>query len=254
MAPVQPHGTARTFTVGLAVGFALGAVVVCAVVWQYGNLIGARAAMVQSAGKAPAAVDRGDAGTEDVDAPVIQRGDSSPPPAQPFLAGTAPPPTATTEAGAVIGPAPGGSDDLADRELAIPVEGVRQDQLVRTFDDRRSSSRLHEAIDILAPTGTPVKAVEDGGIARLFYSKAGGITVYQFDPSEKYCYYYAHLDRYADGLNEGDRVRKGQVLGYVGTSGNAAKDTPHLHFAVFRLTAEKHWWEGTPIDPYSVLR
>jgi murein DD-endopeptidase MepM/ murein hydrolase activator NlpD len=99
-----------------------------------------------------------------------------------------------------------------------------------------------------------VKAVEDGTIARLFHSRAGGITIYQFDPSQQFCYYYAHLSRYAPNLKEGERVRKGQVIGYVGTSGNAPKATPHLHFAIFRLTAEKRWWEGTPIDPYDVLR
>jgi murein DD-endopeptidase MepM/ murein hydrolase activator NlpD len=98
-----------------------------------------------------------------------------------------------------------------------------------------------------------VKAVDAGTIARLFYSKAGGITIYQFDPSERFCYYYAHLERYADGLREGDVVKKGQVVGYVGISGNAPKNTPHLHFAVFRLTAAKRWWEGTPIDPYDLL-
>ena len=114
--------------------------------------------------------------------------------------------------------------------------------------------RQHEAIDILAPRNTPVKAVEGGKIARLFFSKAGGITVYQFDPTEQYCYYYAHLERYADGLVEGQELRKGQVIGYVGTPGNAPKDTPHLHFAIFRLTEAKRWWEGTPIDPYDVLR
>ena len=101
---------------------------------------------------------------------------------------------------------------------------------------------------------TPVRAVESGRIARLFFSKAGGITIYQFDPTERFCYYYAHLERYAEGLREGQRVQKGQVIGYVGTSGNAPEDTPHLHFAIFRLTAEKHWWEGTPIDPYDILR
>jgi murein DD-endopeptidase MepM/ murein hydrolase activator NlpD len=85
-------------------------------------------------------------------------------------------------------------------------------------------------------------------------AQAGATTIYQFDPTEQYCYYYAHLERYADGLREGDKVRKGQVIGYVGTSGNAPKSTPHLHFAIFKLTAEKHWWEGTPIDPYDVLR
>jgi peptidoglycan LD-endopeptidase LytH len=126
--------------------------------------------------------------------------------------------------------------------------------LTRQFSDKRGSARLHEALDIIAPRNTPVKAVEDGRIARLFFSKAGGITIYQFDPSERYCYYYAHLERYADGLREDDLVRKGQVIGYVGTSGNAPKDTPHLHFAIFQLTDQKRWWEGTPIDPYDVLQ
>jgi murein DD-endopeptidase MepM/ murein hydrolase activator NlpD len=129
---------------------------------------------------------------------------------------------------------------------------VNPDNLVRSFADARGG-RKHEALDILAPRNTPVKAVEDGRIARLFSSKAGGITIYQFDPSEQFCYYYAHLERYAEGLAEGDAVRKGQVIGYVGTSGNAPTDTPHLHFAIFQLTAAKRWWEGTPIDPYDVL-
>jgi murein DD-endopeptidase MepM/ murein hydrolase activator NlpD len=142
---------------------------------------------------------------------------------------------------------------LADRDLDIPVKGVTSNQLVRSFHDKRGG-REHEAIDILAPRNTPVLAVEDGTVARLFVSKAGGNTVYQFDPNSEYCYYYAHLERYADGLREGDRVMKGQVIGYVGTSGNAPKDTPHLHFAVFRLTPDKHWWEGTPLDPYDILR
>jgi peptidoglycan LD-endopeptidase LytH len=144
--------------------------------------------------------------------------------------------------------------DLDARNLAIPVQGIAPDKLVRSFHETRSGSRDHEAIDILAPTGTPVIAVEDGTIAKLFVSKAGGITIYQFDPGRQYSYYYAHLDRYADGLKEGATVHRGQVLGYVGTSGNAPKNTPHLHFAVFRLTPEKQWWQGTPIDPYDILR
>jgi peptidoglycan LD-endopeptidase LytH len=144
--------------------------------------------------------------------------------------------------------------DLEARNLLVPVQGIDPNKLVRSFHDIRSGSREHEAIDILAPTGTPVVAVEDGTIAKLFVSKAGGNTIYQFDPGRDYSYYYAHLDRYADGLNEGASVHRGQVIGYVGTSGNAPKDTPHLHFAVFRLTAEKQWWTGTPIDPYDILR
>jgi murein DD-endopeptidase MepM/ murein hydrolase activator NlpD len=144
--------------------------------------------------------------------------------------------------------------ELTARRLTIPVAGVHADKLVRSYHDARSSRRQHEAIDILAPRNTPVIAVEDGTVAKLFESKAGGLTLYQFDPGQQYSYYYAHLERYANGLKEGDHIRRGQVLGYVGTSGNAPKDTPHLHFAVYRLTAEQHWWQGTPIDPYDILR
>jgi len=148
---------------------------------------------------------------------------------------------------------PPSAPELRDRRLQMPVDGIKASDLRRQFSDQRGGHK-HEAIDILAPRNTPVRAVEDGTIARLFFSKAGGITVYQFDPSGRFCYYYAHLERYADGLREGQSVGRGQVLGYVGTSGNAPKDTPHLHFAVFRLTEDKRWWEGTPIDPYDILR
>jgi murein DD-endopeptidase MepM/ murein hydrolase activator NlpD len=153
-----------------------------------------------------------------------------------------------------VGPPPSSPTQLEDRHLLIPVEGVQPGELTRQFNDERGGSRRHEAIDIPAPRHTPVRAVEDGTIARLFYSKAGGITVYQFDPTSDFCYYYAHLERYAEGLREGEAVRRGQIIGYVGTSGNAPKTTPHLHFAIFRLTEARHWWEGTPIDPYDVFR
>lgn len=143
--------------------------------------------------------------------------------------------------------------DLASRRLSIPVAGVEADDLVDTFAELRGASRRHEAMDILAPRHTPVVAVEDGTIARLFLSVAGGTTVYQFDRSNRFVYYYAHLEGYARGLSEKDRVRRGQVIGYVGTSGNAPKDTPHLHFAIFKLTEERRWWEGTPVDPLPVL-
>lgn len=163
-------------------------------------------------------------------------------------------PAPTSGHDGVIPPSAPEAKELAARNLAVPVSGVSPDKLVRSYHDARSGGREHEALDILAPRNTPVVAVEDGTIARLFFSKAGGITVYQFDPSREYSYYYAHLERYADGLKEGDTVHRGQVIGYVGTSGNAPKDTPHLHFAIFRLTPDKHWWEGTPIDPYDILR
>jgi murein DD-endopeptidase MepM/ murein hydrolase activator NlpD len=144
--------------------------------------------------------------------------------------------------------------DLKERDLILPVEGVSREDLRDTFHEVRGAGRQHEAMDILAPRHTPVVAVEDGTIAKLFSSKLGGITVYQFDPSQRFAYYYAHLERYADGLDEGRGVKRGQVLGYVGTSGNAPKDTPHLHFAIFELTPERQWWKGTAIDPFTVFR
>ncbi len=143
---------------------------------------------------------------------------------------------------------------LRARQLRLPIATVDRDDLQSSFTDRRGDTRRHEAIDILAPRNTPVLAVEAGTVARLFESKAGGITVYQYDPHGRYVYYYAHLERYASGLDEGDIVRPGQILGYVGTSGNAPPNTPHLHFAIFKLTNAKRWWEGTPIDPYAVLK
>ena len=145
-------------------------------------------------------------------------------------------------------------EELRSRRLTVPVQGYDPAKLQQTFDDERGGSRRHEAIDILAPRHTPVVAVEDGTIARLFTSKAGGITLYQYDPRERFVYYYAHLERYADGLIEGAPLRRGQVIGSVGTSGNAPPNTPHLHFAIFEMTERKRWWEGVPVDPFLVLR
>jgi murein DD-endopeptidase MepM/ murein hydrolase activator NlpD len=137
--------------------------------------------------------------------------------------------------------------------LVIPVVGVSAADLRDQFADPRSGGRRHEAVDILAKRNTPVVAADDGKIAKLFDSKAGGLTVYQFDPSETYALYYAHLESYAPGLDEGDTVRRGQVIGYVGTSGNAPKDVPHLHFAIFRLGPDRRWWQGEAVNPYPLL-
>lgn len=139
-------------------------------------------------------------------------------------------------------------------QLLIPVAGINASALKDTFNDARGSEDHHEAIDILAPKGTPVFAVADGKIAKLFNSKPGGLTVYQFDTGEKFAYYYAHLDRYAAEVKEGMTLRRGDLVGYVGTSGNADPKTPHLHFAVFELGPEKQWWKGSPINPYPLLR
>lgn len=146
---------------------------------------------------------------------------------------------------------PGHEDD--GRPI-IPVVGVAPDALQSSFGDARSGNRRHEAIDILAPRGTPVVAAVDGRIVKLFTSAAGGLTIYQFDERETLCYYYAHLDAYATPLAEGQRVRRGDLIGYVGTTGNAPPDTPHLHFAISVLGPDRQWWEGEPIDPYPVLR
>ena len=142
--------------------------------------------------------------------------------------------------------------ELLQRDLAMPVVGVDPGTLQPTFHAPRGE-RTHEALDILAPKGTPVVAADDGEIVKLFYSDRGGKTIYQFDPPQRYCYYYAHLDRYAGGLAEKQHVKRGEVIGYVGSTGNASPDAPHLHFAIFRLGPERRWWEGTPIDPYPVL-
>ena len=141
---------------------------------------------------------------------------------------------------------------LRDKHLKMPVD-VDRDDLRDTFSDARGGSRAHEALDIMASRHAAVRAVEDGHIQKLFTSKAGGLTIYEFDPTETFTYYYAHLDRYADGLREGQMVKRGEVIGYVGSSGNASPDAPHLHFAIFRLTPERQWWKGEPINPYPVF-
>jgi peptidoglycan LD-endopeptidase LytH len=172
-----------------------------------------------------------------------------------------PPPTARAApsdevARAAAAPPPIGEDVADDvralrgKDLIVPVSGLKASSLHSTFGELRGDARAHEALDILAPRGTPVVAATDGRIVKLFTSARGGLTIYQFDPEERYCYYYAHLDGYAANLKEGDVVKKGETLGYVGTTGNAAPGTPHLHFAINRLGPDKHWWEGEPIDPY----
>lgn len=138
--------------------------------------------------------------------------------------------------------------------LLIPVEGVTADHLKSSFNEARGGGfRIHHALDILAPRGTPVHAAVAGTIRKLFVSKAGGITIYEFDRDEQKVYYYAHLDRYAGLLHEGQSVEQGDVIGYVGTTGNAPANTPHLHFAIAILPPTKEWWKGDPIDPYPLL-
>ncbi len=138
--------------------------------------------------------------------------------------------------------------------LLVPVQGVTAAQLHDTFSDARAAGRVHEAIDIMAPRGTQVLAVADGTVEKLFTSVPGGLTIYQFEPSGRYAYYYGHLDRYAEGLREHQAIRRGDVIGYVGSTGNADPSAPHLHFAIFELGPERQWWKGAPINPYPVLK
>jgi murein DD-endopeptidase MepM/ murein hydrolase activator NlpD len=144
--------------------------------------------------------------------------------------------------------------DVPRGRLRMPLDGEDVESLKGGFAETRGRDRPHEAVDMLAPRNTPVHAVDDGSIAKLFTSKAGGLTIYQFDPGGRVCYYYAHLERYADGLKDGQKVSQGDVIGYVGTTGNAPPNTPHLHFAVFELNADKRWWQGRAIDPYRVFK
>jgi murein DD-endopeptidase MepM/ murein hydrolase activator NlpD len=144
-------------------------------------------------------------------------------------------------------------EELRVRGLAFPVAGIPR-SMSDSFDDPRGGSRLHRAVDIMAPRGTPVRAVDGGTIVKLASTGAGGTTIYQYDPAERFCYYYAHLRDYAPGLREGQKVVRGDVIGYVGTTGNAPKSAPHLHFAIFRLDDRKEWWNGTPVNPYPLLR
>ncbi|MFN2634141.1 MAG: M23 family metallopeptidase [Thermoanaerobaculia bacterium] len=178
-----------------------------------------------------------------------------------------PTPTAHAAAGAAAAPlaapleTPRPSSPLAGAlaisdmgRLLLPVHGARIAALKDNFLETRSNgSRPHDAIDILAPRGTPVLAAATGTVAKLFTSQQGGLTVYQFDPTGTWAYYYAHLDRYAPGLAEGVTLSRGERVGDVGSTGNASPEAPHLHFAIFRLGPEKHWWKGEPVNPYPLL-
>jgi peptidoglycan LD-endopeptidase LytH len=135
-----------------------------------------------------------------------------------------------------------------------PIVGLKGKDLHDSFSEIHNGHR-HEAIDIMEPRGTQVHAVADGIIKKIFFSKGGGgKTIYEFDQTESYCYYYAHLDGYAPGLHEGQHVSTGEVIGYTSSTGNASHEAPHLHFAVYELGRDKRWWRGRAIDPYPRLK
>ncbi|MDR0184224.1 M23 family metallopeptidase [Lysobacter arvi] len=208
-------------------------------------LLGANAALFhygRERGNVPAVVDATASPVASTTASPSRATTPAPPAADPRTAAVANTPLPDTDANAAeVG------------ALTIPVQGVTAAQLHDTFSDARAQGRVHEALDIMAPRGTPVIAVADGTIEKLFTSVPGGLTIYQFEPSGRYAYYYAHLDRYADGLHEKQAIRRGEVIGYVGSTGNADPAAPHLHFAIFELGPERQWWKGTALNPYPVF-
>jgi murein DD-endopeptidase MepM/ murein hydrolase activator NlpD len=159
---------------------------------------------------------------------------------------------ATPQPTATMQPSPTAS--TTSLSLLIPVAGVRPDELRDTFSEARSEGRVHDAIDIPAPRGTPVLAAADGRIVKLFQSERGGTTIYQLNPDNKTIYYYAHLERYADGLTEGHIARRGEVIAYVGDTGNAGAGNYHLHFSILIVSDPKRYWDGININPYPLLR
>jgi len=160
-----------------------------------------------------------------------------------------PPAKVSEEAPAMVHP----PADLVDRDLTFPVRGIDPASLADTFDDARGLARAHNALDIMAPRGSAVIAVDAGTVSQLGNGGAGGITVYQVDDAGRYAFYYAHLERLAAGLAEGQAVRRGDLLGYVGTTGNAPASAPHLHFAIYEMR-EGQRWGGRPINPYPLWR
>ncbi|MCC2674172.1 MAG: endopeptidase [Ramlibacter sp.] len=145
------------------------------------------------------------------------------------------------------------NDLLATRRLVVPVDGVQPSQLRDTFHSGRGKGRKHQAIDIMAPRGTPVLAADDGRVAKISSNQGGGLSAYLVDPSGRLVYYYAHLDGYAPGLREGQPIKRGDLIGYVGSTGNAPESAPHLHFAVLVLARERRWWGGEALNPYAAL-
>ena len=139
------------------------------------------------------------------------------------------------------------------RGMMIPVAGVAVNQLHDSFDEGRDVSRVHRSLDIMAPRGTPVLSADGGRVLRLSASALGGNSIYATDPLGRVVYYYAHLDAYQPGLAQGATVARGDTLGFVGTTGNAQKDAPHLHFQIMRMPSDGKYWDGDAINPYPLF-
>jgi murein DD-endopeptidase MepM/ murein hydrolase activator NlpD len=164
------------------------------------------------------------------------------------------PPAPATPASVPTVAAPPAPIVLAPSGLALPVAGVKPEELVDTYSAARSGGRVHDATDIMAPRGTAVVAAAPGTVEKLFFSRGGGgITAYVRSPDGQWQYYYAHLDAYAPGLHEGQIVKRGDPIGRVGSTGDASPEAPHLHFAINRMAPGQRWWQGSPINPYPLL-
>jgi murein DD-endopeptidase MepM/ murein hydrolase activator NlpD len=187
--------------------------------------------------------------------PVLYYPVSEEPAPKPAPRGSVPTTESSTAAPTLAGaPAPRvDADYLAARHIVLPVAGADPAKLEDTFRDPRDGDRVHRAIDILAPRGTPILSADDGKILRMTTSTLGGISMYTVDPSSRLVYYYAHMERYNDRMSPGRSIVKGDTLGFVGTTGNAPKNLPHLHFQIMQWPADGKYWNGEPIDPFEAL-
>lgn len=187
----------------------------------------------------------------------VTRTADPPPAAVAFIAETAEKAGIDSAAGAprVASRLKPGSLTFASSGLVVPVAGISPGELVDTYTQSRGGgSRVHNAIDIMAPRGTPVVSAGDGLVEKLYFSRGGGgITAYVRSPDGNWLHYYAHLDAYAPGLQEGQRIRRGDPIGTVGISGNASPSGPHLHYAIYEMRPGERWWQGTPVNPYPLL-
>jgi len=209
-------------------------------------------ALPQAAGEPPAAPSATPTGVGSSASPLPTPSDSPVIDATPTPNARSSTPVATPSLSA--SPTAGGAPAVGTLNLIIPVAGVRPDQLQDTFTAARAQGRTHDAIDIPAPHNTPVLAAADGRIIKLFQSKPGGTTIYQLGTDNKTVYYYAHLDHYAEGLTEGHFARQGEVIAYVGDTGDAGPGNYHLHFSISIVSDPKRYWEGVNINPYPLLR
>jgi murein DD-endopeptidase MepM/ murein hydrolase activator NlpD len=213
--------------------------------------LGAAVLLELRTGPLPARSDPGKQKTTSARTPPRANAKAREPKAEPLLVAPAPNMTPAPQPTTTVT-----ADDLnylAAKNLLIPAANVTSGQLQDTFNQARSEGRRHDAIDIMAPQGTPVLATTDGAVIRLFQSDKGGVTLYELDSSGRYVYYYAHLMRYAEGIAEGKQLSRGEVIAYVGDTGNAGAGNYHLHFAISKLTSPRKWSGGDPINPYPLL-